>query len=194
MAFEKFLYDYFFLNLKDYPNININFEINVFLLILTLALGVTFVMVSIYRGAMQNIVLQLTRHEAVGEGNAKTLNSLGLGDDFITRMLLSGEGQLSKIVGRVGEPTYTYEEYIDLSKKGKLENEKIDFTAAEFYIRDGESSLDRAKYIINNYNSSIVRPILYGVGFLALYVCIALLMPELLTILDGWLGSIAPAV
>lgn len=189
MAFQKFIYDYFFINLKNYPNINIDFEINVFLLIFTVALSVSIFVVNIYRGTMQNIVLQLTRHEAIGSGAAKTLKSLGLDNGFFLRHILSGEGELAKVVGRVGEITYTYEEYVELSKKGKLEKEKIDFDTAEFYIRNGEGALDRANFIINNYGTSLFRSILYCVLFFALYVCIALAMPEILSIIDGVFGS-----
>lgn len=186
--FAKLLYDFFFLNLKDYPNIGIDFEINVFLLVLTLALCVSFFFVNHHRSMMQTIVKQLTRHEATDEDSAKTLTELGLGRAFVLKWALSRPGLLTRIIGRVGEKSYTYEEYVALSKKkGGLKEEKIDFNEARFYIR--ESGAERAKLILENYGTSLPRAILYCVLFLVLYVCIALSMPEILSLIDSWLGG-----
>ncbi len=185
---NKLIYDFFFINLKDYPNIGIDFEINVFLLVLTVALSVCFFVANHHRSMMQTVLKQLTRHGAKDEGSAKTLRELGLDRSFSLKWALSHTGQLTRIVGRVGEKVYTYEEYVALSKqKGGIKDEKIDFAEAKFYIR--ESAGERAKHIVENYGTSTGRAVLYCVLFLALYVCIALSMPEILSIIDGWLGG-----
>lgn len=186
---SKLIYDFFFINLKDYPNIGIDFEINVFLLVLTVALAVCFFVANHYRSTMQLITKQLERHGAKDEESAKTLAELGLERSAWLKWALSHSGQLTRIVGRVGEKIYTYEEYVALSKqKGGIKDEKIDFAEARFYIR--ESANERAKHIIENYGTSTFRAILYCVLFLALYVCIALSMPEILSIINGWLGGV----
>ncbi len=186
--FEKIVYEYFFINLKDYPNINIDFEINVFLLILTVALSVCFFISTYYRHGMQRIMKQLARFGAKDEETAKTLGELGLGKAAVIKYALSRENRLTRIVGRVGEPKYTYEEYIELEKKkGGIPREKIDFSTARFYIR--EEKIGEAKHIIETYGTSIVRTILYCVFFMALYVCIALLMPEILTGINALIGN-----
>lgn len=186
--FAKLIYDFFFINLNEYPNIGIDFEINVFLLVLTIALCVCFFLVNHHRSMMQTIIKQLTRHGAKDEESAKTLAELGLDRAVTLKWALSKRGQLTRMVGRVGEKIYTYEEYVALSKqKGGIKDEKIDFTTARFYIL--ESGQDRAKNVLENYGTSLPRAILYCVLFLALYVCIALSMPELLTLINGWLGG-----
>ncbi len=187
--FAKLIYDFFFINLKDYPNIGIDFEINVFLLVLTVALCVSFFFINHYRNMMQSIIKQLTRHGAKDEESAKTLTELGLDRAFALKWALSRGGQLSRVVARVGEKTYTYEEYVALSKqKGGIKDEKIDFAEARFYIR--ESANDRAKHILENYGTSTPRAVLYCVLFLAMYVCLALSMPELLSLINNWLGGV----
>ena len=185
---DKLIYDFFFINLKDYPNIGIDFEINVFLLVLTVALAVCFFVANHYRSMMRTIARQLMRHGANNEENAKTLAELGLEKSLWLKWALAHSTQLTRIVGRVGEKVYTYEEYVALSKqKGGIKDEKIDFAEARFYIR--ESANDRAKNIIENYGTSTFRAVLYCILFLALYVCLALSMPEILTIVNGWLGG-----
>ena len=189
--FEKIIYDFLFLNLKDYPNIGIDFEINVFLLALFIALAVCFFAVNVYRQNIRSIIMQLTRHECVDEASAKTLKELYLPDGALIKMALSGEGQLAKVVARVGEPVYTYDEYVEMEKKGGVPKEKINFAEARFYLRDGENAKERASFILNNYGTSTFRAVLYVLLFLALYVCLALAMPEVVSLVNDWLGNLA---
>ena len=136
--------------------------------------------------------MQLTRHGAKDEESAKTLNELHLKDSAFIKMALSGEGQLAKVVGRVGETVYTYEEYVALSNsKTGVPKDKIDFKEARFYLRSGENAETRAQHIIDNYGTSTLRAILYAVFFLALYVCLALVMPEILTYVDDFIANLA---
>lgn len=190
--FEKLIYDFFFLNLKDYPNIGIDFEINVFLLCLFVAVAICFFIVNIYRQNIKDIVMQLTRHGAKSEDTAKTISELHLSDSSFIKMALSGEGQLAKVVGRVGESVYTYDEYVALSNsKTGVPKDKIDFNEARFYLRSGESAEARAQHILDNYGTSTARAILYTVLCLSLYVCLALAMPEILTYIDTLIGNLA---
>lgn len=188
--FEKLVYDYFFINLKDYSNIGIDFEINVFLFILTIALCVCFFVVTVYRSSTQNIVKQLARFGCKDESTAKTLGELGLDRSAFLKMSLSRESRLTRVVGRVGEKIFTYEEYVAESKqKGGIKREKIDFSTAKFYIREDQH--DAAKHILESYGTSIPRTILYCVLFISIYICISLVMPEVLTAIDSLIGSFA---
>lgn len=186
--FEKIIYDFFFLNLKDYPNINIDLEINVLLFFISVAICVAAVIITLYRSSLQKIIKQLSRLEAKDEASARTLKDIGLEKSIFIRMALSREGRLTRMIGRVGETKYTYEEYLALSKKKGFKHEKVDFSVAEFYIR--EERADEAKNIIENYGTSMYRTALYCVLVIALYVCLALFMPEILVFIDGALGSI----
>lgn len=186
---EKIIYDFFFLNLKNYPNIGIDFEINVFLLFMVIALCVACFFINYRRAQMQGVIKQLIRHSAKDEASAKTLREIGLADSPAIRRALSGWGsRLTKIVGRVGEKTYTYEEYKKLSKqKGGVPKEVIDFADARFYIR--QTQADRARFILDNYGTSTIRTVLYCVLFLAVYCCVVLAMPEILSLINDFLGN-----
>ena len=187
--FEKIIYDFFLINLKDYPNINIDLEINVVLLFVSIAIAVCAVVITLYRSALQRAIKQLTRLGATDEASARTLAELGMEKSWILKMALSREGRLTRIIGRVGEKRYTYEEYAELSrKKGGIKDERIDFATAEFYVRPERA--DDAKNIIENYGTSMLRTALYCVLVLAVYVCIALMMPAILSLIDGMMGGI----
>lgn len=185
---EKLYYDLFLINLKDYNNIGINLEINVLLLYIFIALCVCFFVVNHHRSTMQLIVTQLLRHGAEAEDSAKTLEELGLDTSGKVKYMLRAGGQISKIVARVGEKVYTYEEYSRLIKKhGKIPKDKIDFASARFYIRP--QAKERVNFIMETYGSSILRTCLYCVLALALYICIALCMPEILSFINTQLGN-----
>ena len=180
----KFFVDFFWLNLNKYENIKIDFPINAFLFFLAIAICVASIVITLYRAGLQKLIKQLTRLLAQDEKNARTLAELGLEKSLIVKLALSREGRLTRLVGRVGETVLTYEEAVELSKqKKKSKPERIDFATARFYIRPGKT--DEAKNIIENYGTSMVRTVLYCVLVIALYVCIALLMPEILTLINA---------
>lgn len=184
----NFFKNFFWLNLKNYDNIKIDFPINAFLLVLTLAIAVASIVITLYRGGLQKLIKQLTRFLAHDENNARTLAELGLEKSFIIRLALSREGRLTRLVGRVGETVLTYEQALALSKeKKKQKPEKIDFETARFYIRPGKT--DEAKNIIENYSASMLRTALYCVLVFAVYACVALLMPEILNFINSSLAG-----
>lgn len=175
--------DFFLLDLSDYFDIAGSFKINVFLFVLALAICAAAVVITLYRSALQSIVKQLTRLEAKSEDSARTLSELGLDKSIPLKMALSREGRLTRLIGRVGEKIYTYEEYKDLSKKKGFRHEKVDFSKAEFYIRENKG--DEAKNIIENYGTSMFRTALYCVLVIALYFCLMFFMPEILILIGG---------
>ena len=178
----KYIKEFFLLNLKDYSNIDINFPIGIFLVILTVALILVAFIINHYKSNTAYLLKQLFRHEAFNEGTAKSLASLRVKNCFAIRHALSGEGQLKALVLRVGEQKLSYEEYVKLTKTRGYKEEKIDFNTALFYL--DEENLPRAKRIFESDNSSIIRPILMSVMLLALLICATLVVPEILTYIN----------
>ena len=179
--------EYLSLNLKDYESFGIDFEINKFFIIVAAALCVTSFIVNYKRSLISEMIKQLFRHNATSEDNAKTLTELGLSESCGIKRALSSDSQLRKMVAIVGEKKLSYEEYIALEKVKKKNALKPDFETARFYIP--ASSLDRAKHVYNTYNTSILRTLLVCVMLVAITVCIILLSPELLSLIDSAFGS-----
>lgn len=185
---EKLYYDLFLINLKSYNNIGIDLKINVLLLFIFLALCVCFFVINHHRATTQLIVRQLMRHNAADEKSAKTLEELGLDGSRSVKWMIRSGTQISKLIARVGEKSYTYEEYRELMKaKGGVPKEKIDFNTAKFYVR--ENAKERIDFIVETYGSSVFRTVLYCVLILALYICIALCMPEILSFINTQIGN-----
>ncbi len=181
----KFYKKFFLLNLKDYPNIGIDFPINVALFIFFIGIMFVSIVVNFRRSRIELMIRQLKRHNASSEENAKTLKELRL-DNFIFRILLSREGQLTKLVKRVGEKNYSYEEYMALSKKER--DEKIDFENARFFLR--EEGMERSTKILEAHAPTILNTVLLLIFILAIFVCLSLVMPSLVELLDNYIGKI----
>ena len=157
----KFLKDFLSINLNEYENININLEINKVIVVTCFAFVIGVILFDIYRGSIRVMVAQLMRHGAKSEENAKTLKELGLEDTKtckIIKMMLTRDNLLTKVVARVGEKKYSYEEYKALTSEERKENSKIDFSTAAFYIKDDQQYL--ASGIVEKYTTSIYRTIL----------------------------------
>ena len=199
---KKYINDYLSVNLADYENIGVNFEISKFLLIVLIGLCISFFVIDWHRGYMLLAVKKLFRHEALDEASAKTLGELGLDRSFSVRWALSHETRLSKIVKRVGEPEYTYEEYVELEKslknrkKNKAEaaknadevgtrtqSEKWDFATARFYVNP--KRISEAREIEQNYSASVIKTSLFSLMFVIIFVGITLIMPELLSFINS---------
>ena len=176
---------HFSINLNDYDAIGFNLEINKVVLgtFVALILGVIFL--NAYRGNIRIMVMQLTRHNAKSEDSAKTLKELGLHNSKYLKRLLSSDNEMTRIVGRVGEVKYTYEEYKALSKKEKRSRVSIDFDEAKFYLREVET--DRIAKVIDKYNVSLMRTVATCVFFAIFCGCIIACMPELLNIINNML-------
>ena len=179
-----FYQKYLLINLKDYDNIGIDLEITKVLLAFVIALLFTVVAINLIRASMHALIKKLIRREAFSEDSALTLSELEL-DKFRIRMLLKSSGQLSKIVSRAGEKKYTYEEYVALSKE-KGFKDTIDFKEARFYI--SEDGRDRATHIYEENEVSVLQTVLLCVLIVAVFVCIMLLMPSILTLINNLLG------
>ena len=180
--------DFFFLNLKEYSNINIDFPIGIFFIVLSLAICISCFIINYNKMYTVSILKQMIRRECIDEENAKTLAELNIKNSFFIRFLLKKEyGQLSKIIKEQGKAELTYEEYLALTKKKGYKKEKINFDTAKFYISKEEA--DKAKLIVDTDSSSHLKPILVSVMVLALLICFAILIPELLNLINDSLGQ-----
>lgn len=178
--------EYFSLNLKDYENIAVNFEINKFLVLVAIGLCAVAFVVNYRRSLIIDTVKQLFRYGATDEESAKTLAELGLsGSRGICKAVIS-DSQLRKMIAIVGEVRPSYEEYVEAMKKGKDDIPSTDLTTARIYIPS--SSLERAKYVYNTYNTSLLKTFLSCVFILALTACLILLSPTLLSIINDALA------
>lgn len=199
---KKYINDYLSVNLADYENIGVNFEISKFLLIALVGLCISFFVIDWHRGYMLLAVKKLFRHEAIDEASAKTLGELGLDRSFSVKWALSRDTRLSKIVRRVGAVDYTYEEYIELMKQRKKNKKtfslgeksvgepqstepdaKPDFAVARFYLNP--KRIDEARDIEQNYSSSVIKTSVFCLMFIIIFVGITLIMPQLLSFINS---------
>ena len=176
------------LNLNDYENIGIDFEINKLVLFVMLAFCVAAVLLSFYRGTIRLVVMQLIRHSACDENSAKTLKNIGLGDNKIAKYMLKGDNLLTKVVRRVGEVKYSYEEYMEKKKAKTLDDGKINIDDASFYI-DPEMR-ERADIIAEKYVTSAQRTAMSILLIVALGICLILVMPGMLNLINTLLNNI----
>ena len=184
---KEFYTRFFLINLKDYYNLGIDIEINIVLLALLPVVMLVWIAFHLLRNNTFLVVKRLARRSAVTEDGAKTLHELGLGERKILKWMLSGDGQITKIVKRVGAPQYTYEEYNALSKSEK-KGEKIDFETARFYLdKEQETRIDK---ILARYEVKKHHTVLMCVFIFVVFVCTMLLMPDILMGLDWLVGFI----
>ena len=180
----EFYQKYFLINLKDYSNIGIDLEITKVLFAFLIALICTTVAINFIKSSIRTLIKQLIRREAFSEDSALTLAELGL-NVFKIRTVIQSSGRLSKIIARVGEVNYTYEEYTELLKNKDFKDE-INFDDAKFYIR--ENGRDSATRIYEENDSSVLQTVLLCLLMVAIFVCIMLLMPTILTGINNLLG------
>lgn len=182
----------FTINFSDYENLNVNLPINVLLLIFFVGICVSFIAVDFNRRYLFLLVRQLSRHDARTEDKGKSLKEIGLGESRIIKFLLGRGGHIRRVVRIQGRREYTYEEYVALNKtrqdrKEFKKSERIDFETARFYI--APDMQDRAKTIMENYNTSLLKTLFICLMFMVIYVCIMLAMPEFLNLLNTLAGN-----
>ena len=184
----EFIKDCLRLNLGDYENIGIDLEINKLILIIMLAFSIGTVILSLYRGNIRLVIMQLIRHAALDEDSAKTLGQIGLKNSKIIKWMLKGDNLLTKIVRRRGEVRYSYEEYMEMKKAKKLNKVKFNVDEESFYIDPDKR--ERADTIVEKYESSIQHTALSILFVIAIGICIILVMPGLLNVINSLLKSI----
>ena len=173
----------FSINLNEYENIGINLEINKVLLLAFVIFGALGAILMISRKNMRDLVLQLMRREVYSAEEALTLEELGFKDNRIVMYLILHSEIMRKIVLRADRVEYSYEEYKKLTKEQRRDVEHVDFLTARFYIN--ESEMDRARHIKEKYVVDNSRMIIGGVFLVVLYILVAAVMPEILTLING---------
>jgi len=184
MTFIEFINYYFSINLSDYPAIGIDLQINKIIFLFLIGMIVAIIIVNIRRESESRLIKKLLRHHAFDDESAKTLGELSL-NNYITKLSLSEEGRIAKIVKRVGAKEYTYEEYNEAIKSKDFKEEKIDFNTARFFIHN--ESIDEANRIAEIRNTSVINTILLCLFVTIVFVCIIIAMPELLSLINRFL-------
>ena len=174
--------EFFSVNLKDYPNIGIDLQITKVLFCFTIGLIVTTIVVNYIRISVNTLIKKLLRYDATTEDNAKNLEKLGM-KPFEAKVAFLSKGRVAKVVYFKGQKEYTYEEYTELLKSKDFKEEKIDFKTAEFYIKPDK--IDEAKKIIDVPTTSVISMILLCILIIAVFACLMLVMPELLTLINS---------
>lgn len=177
--------DILMLNAKDYFDTVFDIYVNLILLIIAISLCAASFVINNHKTYTVNLIKQLLRRGAHSEDSALTLSELHVSESYSLKRALMRDGRLTDIVKRAGETKLTYEEYRALEKEKRLPSEKIDFNAARFYIP--KEKTDSAKHINERERPSIIKTLLTCVFIFALTVCIALLMPEALTLISNGL-------
>lgn len=179
-----FFKKYIEINLNDYKNIDIDLEINKLLLLITVGIIIASVLVNYNRYLVSLLVKKLTRYKATSEASAKTLKELGLDGNRGVRRLVESNGRVGKLVAVVGEEKLTYEEYVarQKAKKGTPTDSKR--SALPLYVAD----VDGCARIAQAPAPTLVSTILFTVLIAAIYVCIALLMPEILSFINNMIA------
>lgn len=183
---------YMSINLKSYPSLGFDLKIGWILLALTIGIIVAAVIITLQRNGMISLIKKLYRCEAKDENSAKALSELGL-NNIVIRGLLKGSGRIRRIVKAVGEKEYTYEEYIALSNEKKKKKrvdgvkkskEKI---TLRYYLCDFESS--DTKNLVEARRSPLLNTILFCILMISIYVCVMLLMPDILDLLNDFIAN-----
>lgn len=182
MAIYKFYKDYFFINLKDYPNIGIDLEITKILFCLLIGIIIATAILNYRRASTIKVIKRLLRYDATNEENAKTSKELGINEKSLS-FILSNNSRLNRLISKVGQKEYTYEEYSKEIKKRGYKEEKTDYKTARLYIR--EDAIEEAKFLSEASAPTLLSTVLFCVMMVAIFFCIILLLPEILILFNN---------
>ena len=184
-----FYKNYISLNLKDYSGIGIDLEITKLLFAFFIGMIAATIVINYNRASTSLVIKKLLRHEALTEESAKTLSELSA-NLFGVKMLLKSNGRIKRIIKRVGQQEYTYEEYMSRKKKKDkgvdsncFKEEKIDFISARFYI--SEDRITEANGIVDRSETSVINTVLFCILITAVFICLVFLMPEILNLINN---------
>ena len=186
MTLYEFYHKYLSINLKDYSNIGIDLEISKILFCFLVGLIIATVIVNYRRASMILIIKKLLRHEVFSEDSAKSLSELDA-NSLGVRLSLTSDKRTMSMVKRAGEKQYTYEEYSALIKSKDFKEEKIDFEEAKFYL--DKTSLEDAKKVVDVPAPSVINTLLFCILLIAVYICLILLIPEILNLINNLISS-----
>ena len=181
---RDFVNTYLNLNLKDYRNIAIDLEITKLLGLLFIGVMIAAVLVNLFKQKSSLVIKSLLRYECTSEEKAKTLTELHISSRIAEHIVFSDTGRLRKIIKRVGEVEYSYDEFVKMQKE-KKKPERPDTKATRLYIP--KERLDEAKRIFDKGAPTVLDSVLICVLLAALFVCFVFLMPTLVSFLNSML-------
>lgn len=181
---QSFIDKYINLNLRDYENFGFDLEITKLIGLLFLGILIAALAMNIIKHNTSLIIKALLRHECTSEESAKTLTELRITSRIAHRVAFSDSGRLRKIIKRVGEVEYSYEEYVKLQRE-KKKPERQDSKTTPLYIPT--ERLDEAKRLFDKGSPTALDSILISVLLLALYICLIFLMPTLVSFANSLL-------
>ena len=179
---QNFIEKYLELNLKDFENLGFDLEITKLLGFVFLGIMLAAVAMNLIKQNTSLIIKALLRHECTSEDTAKTLPELHISSKIAAIVAFSDSGRLRKVIKRVGEVEYSYEEYVKLQKE-KKKPKKLDSKATPLYIP--KDKLDEAKRIFDKGSPTALDSLLICVLLAALYVCFIFIMPTLVSFVNS---------
>ena len=194
---KEFYLRFFLINTNEYPNLGADLWINMLLLILLPIVVFILVAYHLVRNNTFLVVKRLSKRNATSEDNAKTLRDLGLDDKKILKWMLSGDGQITRLVKRKGATEYTYEEYVEAQRNGRKKKSadgecpcksKIDFETAEFYLDSKQS--ERIGKICEKYEVRPRNTAIMCVAVVVGFIIVMLMMHEILYLLNELVGML----
>ena len=183
-ALKRFFAELLSVNLKDYGEIETDLNISYILLFLSLGVCVAVVINNLLSSASVSLLRALLRHEAEGEGNAKTLAELGLEKSPILRYALASNLKLCRLVSAVDEKKLSYDEFIALSKKEQRRyGAKREVSSSPLFISaEKKAQAENALHAEASIGATLISCLL------VLAVCFLLLL-ALPTLLSFFLGA-----
>ena len=179
---QKFIDKYLELNLKDYENFGFDLEITKLLGFVFLGIMIAAVAMNLINRSTHLVIKALIRHECTSEDKAKTLPELRITSPLAAHVAFTDSGRLHKVIKRVGEKEYSYEEYVQMQKE-KKKPEKLDSKTTPLYIPEGK--LDEAKSIFDKGAPTVLDSVLVCILLLALYVCLTFVMPTIVSLINS---------
>ena len=183
---QNYIDNFLMLNTKDFFPDGIDFYINICLLLIVAAICVFSFVFYYLRYSAATVIKKLLRHEATTSEKARTISSLGLKLTFGIKSALRGKAGYKSIIVTDDRKEYTYEEYVALQKSKGFKDKDVDFATARFYI--APNMAPHAKSIADKDLTGIFTPILTCVLMVAVFVCISLIMPEILRFITASVG------
>ena len=171
------------LNLNEFANIDIDIYINLLFLAIAVAIIVIAFLFDFSRGITYTAVKQLVRHEANDENSAKTLSELGLSKSKFVRFMLSGAGELTRAVLRVGSPKIDYDSFMKLNREERKKLFLIDFDTETFYL--SEEGKKRADRILSRYEFSIPRFVAFAVFVILIWGAVCAFSYEIFSYINS---------
>lgn len=180
MGLYYFYKEYFSVNLKDYPNIGIDLEISKLIFYLCIGVMIAAVLLNYKRACTITLIKRLLRYNSTDKEAAKKISELDI--KINSAKVALSTGRVERMIGIADKKEYTYEEYSSLIKEKNFKEEKTDFNEAKLYIKN--ESIDEARKIAEQKSPTVINTILFCIFILSIYICIALMMPELLNLIN----------